>query len=280
MSTILELRAEVDDAMTLKLISQAFTEAAASKVQKIKDAFEQNRQFYEDISRVYHVVQASGEKLQLHAKKQKVKEKKTLSVAVTSNQRFYGNINISIMQEFMSRTENQTTQLVVIGATGRDFLKSKLFERSYESILFKKDNPTLEESRAFLDKVGGYDQVFVYFPKFVTLMTQTVGVMDICQAAQAGETDSDQEFDILFEPEYSQILSFFQKQVQQLLFVRVMMEADLSRTAARMISMSGAEDRSNEIIKIKRLELRKLQTTIVNAKLLETFAALKGVRKN
>ena len=88
-----------------------------------------------------------------------------------------------------------------------------------------------------------------------------------------------EEINILFEPEYSEILGFFQTQVRSLLFLRVMLETDLARTAARLITMSGAEERASDVIKQKRSQLRKMQASIINTKLLETFNAMKGVRR-
>jgi F0F1-type ATP synthase gamma subunit len=57
-----------------------------------------------------------------------------------------------------------------------------------------------------------------------------------------------------------------------------LLETDLARTAARLITMSGAEERARDIIKQKRSQLRKMQASIINIKLLETFNAMKGLR--
>lgn len=296
MPTTSEIKLELDDAQTLKMISSAFMEAAAARVQKIKSEFEKNSQFYEEISRLYHLVQVAKTKhpkderewggMFLRRPREAVPkgteakdEGKTAAVAVTSNQRFYGNLNVNIMQQFVSDVVSAKSDVMVIGVTGRDYMKSSDFSRKYEEIIFEHDNPTNEETRSFLDKVSQYDGVTLYFPKFVSLVTQKVGVLDITQAAHAGDKIPDDEINILFEPELSRILEFFKLQVRSLLFLRVMLEADLSRTAARLITMSAAEERSGELIKIKKSQLRKLQSSITNAKLLETFSAIKGVQK-
>ncbi len=296
MPTPAEIKLELDDAQTLRMISSAFMEAAAARVQKIKNEFEKNSQFYDEISKLYHLVQVARAKhpkderewggmffrkpIPAEAEKEEEKKKeKGVMVAVTSNQRFYGNLNVNIMQEFVTDAVSKKTDIVVIGVTGRDFMKTSDFSRSYEEIVFEHDNPTSEETRKFLEKVGPYDQVTLYFPKFVSLVTQKVGSIDITQASHPGDKVPDDEMNILFEPELSRILEFFKHQVRSLLFLRVMLEADLSRTAARLITMSAAEERSGELIKVKKSQLRKLQSSITNAKLLETFSAIKGVQK-
>ena len=273
MPTISDLRLELDDATTLKLISSAFTESAASRIQRIKNKFETNRQFYDEISHVYHLVRLSGKNLRIKGMKEE-KTGKTLTVAVTSNQRFYGNLNVNIMHEFLDAIGKADTDILVIGTTGYDFMRSSGLTKPYEHMIFVHDDPTHEETSAFLDKIMPYETVTMYHPKFLSLVAQTVGMVDITQAVAANDKIPDNEIHILFEPEYGKILEFFQRQVRSLLFLHVMLEADLSRTAARLITMSGAEERSTDLIKQKKGELRKIQASIANVKLLETFAGM------
>ncbi|OGG30042.1 hypothetical protein A3A63_01835 [Candidatus Gottesmanbacteria bacterium RIFCSPLOWO2_01_FULL_46_9] len=278
MPTIADLKLELDDATTLKLISSAFTEAAAARVQKIKGQFETNRQFYDEISHVYHLVRLSGKIISVASNK-KPAESKTLSVAVTSNQRFYGSLNVNIMHGFMDAVDRVNTDILILGTTGADFMRSNSYTKPYEHMIFAHDDPTKEETKSFLDKITPYDTVMVYYPKFMSLVTQTVGIVDITQAVSASDKAPEEEIHILFEPEFGRILEFFQRQVRALLFLHVMLEADLSRTAARLITMSSAEERSTALIKQKRSELRKIQASINNAKLLETFSGISKWKK-
>lgn len=273
MPTIADLKLELDDATTLKLISSAFTEAAASRIQKIKKQFETNRQFYDEISHVYHLVRESGKLLKLKGNKP-TGTGKSLAVAATSNQRFYGNLNVNIMHGFLDAISHMETDVLVIGTTGADNIRSSGYTKPYEHMIFAHDYPTPEETRAFLDKIMPYESVMMYYPKFISLVTQTVGSTDVTQTVSKTDKAADDEIHILFEPEYDKILEFFQRQVRSLLFLRVMLEADLSRTAARLITMSSADERSTILIKQKRSELRKIQASIANAKLLETFAGI------
>jgi ATP synthase F1 gamma subunit len=273
MPTIADLKLELDDAMTLKLIRSAFTEAAASRIQKIKTKFETNKQFYDEISHVYHLVRESGKLMKFNTKSARTTTK-SLAIAVTSNQRFYGNLNINIMRGFLDAISRMQTDVLIVGTTGHDFLRSTGYTKPYEHMIFLHDDPTQEETRAFLDKIMPYDSVMVYYAKFVSLVTQTVGSIDLTQTVSLNDKTPEDEIHILFEPEYDKILEFFQRQVRSLLFLRVMLEADLSRTAARLITMSGAEERSTALIKSKKVELRKIQVSIANAKLLETFAGI------
>ena len=112
-----------------------------------------------------------------------------------------------------------------------------------------------------MESIREYGKISVYYPKFVSLLTQTVGVIDITQTAAVEEKDLEEEIHILFEPELKMMLEFFETQVRTLLFLRVMLETNLSRTAARLISMSAAEERADEMIRDKKSQLRKAKTS-------------------
>lgn len=284
MPAITDLKEELDDLTTMKFIASAFTEASAARIKNIRTQFERNREFYDEISQVYHLVRVSAYKLKLipggkGVTPPKAPDAKILSVAITSNQRFYGSLNINIMRKYAEETEKQKTELLVIGSTGLQFMKSSGFIHPYDTYNFAKDTPSSEELKGFLEKTKDYDSVFLYYPKFATLLSQTVGVIDITQFAVPKELEPKEEIKILFEPELSNILEFFQTTVRSLLFLRVMLEVDLARTAARLVAMSAAEERSDELIKDKKSQLRKTMTSLVNRQLLETFSGMSKWKK-
>ena len=66
---------------------------------------------------------------------------------------------------------------------------------------------------------------------------------------------------------------FFENQVRQLLFNRIMLESELSRTAARLVKMNSTEERAEGIIQEKRRVLRKETMVIEDIRLLETFTS-------
>lgn len=307
-----EVKLELDDAMTMKFIASAFMEASASRIQKIKKAFEINKEFYTEVSQLYHVVKHNQMLLEAQqalehvaVQKKPVKAKKILSVAMTSNQRFVGNQNITIIEHFLEKVEGLDSDILIVGATGESVVKSLGFAHPYKTFRFADDIPNLEDIKKFLDSISEYTSVFLYYPKFVSLMRQVVGVIDICEVGEKGaqsqgfgevvekkgepektafatekkvEKPVEEEVQAIFEPELSKVLDFFDHQVRTLLFRRVILEIDLSRTAARLMTMSSADERSGTVIKQKKGELRKLQNTISNMKLLETFAAIRGAK--
>lgn len=276
MPVINDLKAELNELTTFKFIATAFTEASAVKLRKIRGMFEINRQFYDEISHIYHLVQVNAARQNLKILPILVSKPKVLSVAITSNLRFYGMLNIDIIKHFINDSEKDGSDKLVIGSTGIEYIKSIKFKNKYEIMSFKKDDPNGQEATQFLEKVKSYDKVMVYYPKFVSLLFQSVGVTDITQSNIMDRKDPDETVHIIFEPELSKIMAFFQSQIRLLLFLRIMLEAELARTAARLLTMSAAEEKTDEMIKHNKTILSKTISSFLNTQLLETFA---GIRK-
>lgn len=279
MPVIADIKEELNDLTTFKYISGAFTEASAVKLRNIRSSFEKNSRFYEEVTHLYHLVELSAKKAQLNRPKTTAAAAvKTLSIAITSNLRFFGNLNLEIIKTYIDNISKINTDLIVIGSTGHEYLDSINFNKSYEKIVFPKDLPTNEETRFFLYKTIPYDKVMIYYPKFISFLTQSAGVTDITQKTDSGEDIKDEETSIIFEPELSKMLDFFETQVRIILFRRVLLETDLARTAARLLTMSQAEERSDREIMETKIRLRKIIRSYVNTRLLETFSGIREWR--
>lgn len=277
MSVLEDLRNELTEITTLKYISAAFAESSSARIGKIRDQFEKNKQYYEEISEVYHMVKVSAgvEDREL----ERAREQGAAVVALTSNHRFFGMLNINTMASFVDETKNMDVDRYVIGQTGADYIQMIHYDKPVESVVCANDKPTREEAREFIKRLTKYTQVFLFYPKFHTMVRQTVEMTDITQTAMPEEVQAKKMVDQIFEPELSQILTFFEDQVRALLFERALLEVDLSRTAARLLAMSAAEERADKLVIEKRAQIGKVRGAILNAQLLETFAGIKKWKK-
>ena len=265
--------------MTFKHISAAFTEAAAVKLKNIRDAFNRNARYYEEINDIYHLVEMNAKRMQMEQIKSQIERKSTrLYIAFTSNQRFFGSINTEIMNIFIRDSDNPSIEKMIIGATGKAYLRSVGQEFSYKEMDFKKDLPAEDEIVQFLKMTENYDQVRVFYPKFISFLKQEVGITDITQKIALQDrkkTEKTEEIHLLFEPELDKMIKFFNTQVRWLLFQRIILESDMARTAARLLTMSQAEERTDFEIKKKKADLRKVVRSFTNAQLLDTFSGIK-----
>lgn len=282
MSSSLGIRQnELEDLETIGSVASALFNVSAEKIKRLRAAFEKNKTFYDDIADLYQSIkQTAFERGELPKKSVTVVQ--TVTVAFTSNIRFYGVVNAEVIEAFIKHMKSGvTSDYIVIGRTGKTLMENAPDVQGRVSYYaFKEDEPDDEERRQFLKNVASYNQVQIFYPSFRNVFSQKVVMQDITHTPSA-ETISGKTlaFDYIFEPELPKILNFFETKVRYLLFKRVMLESELSRTAARLIPMNRAQDRSvEEIIRLRRA-IRRKSTNFNDLRLLESFSAISKWKK-
>jgi len=283
--TIKEIDERLEEGKSLKAISQAFAEIANLKIKRIRSEVERNRLFFDEISKIYGIIKA-------FALKKKVaisKPKKRLCILITSNYRFNGKLNTSLINYFVGSTrELNDVDKIVLGRGAVDFFKASKILPEYKEILLKTDSPTPEELIFLVKIMSEYNQVLIFHSKLKSLLVQRATFTDITatsfytQAFQVNPHDSKKanEFlNFIFEPELPRVLNFFENQILTLLLEETFLESELSRTASRFISMDQAETEANKFIKesekIKGYAIRSME----NNKILENFASIVATQK-
>ena len=202
-----------------------------------------------------------------------------LTVALTSNQRFFGTLNNEIMSSVLNFCDKNNTSLLVMGNTGINYLRAINYNKTFQTMTLEQDIPSQKETGEFFQEIKRFDKVTIFYPKFISFLKQNVGLMEITSKiptlAESQKEKYKDEINLIFEPELSKMLKFFETEVKMLLFKRVLLETDLARTAARLLSMSQAEERTDYEIRLKKMELRKVTISFTNAQLLETFSGIK-----
>jgi len=272
MAKTVDLRNIIEETETLSEIASAYTEMSEMKIKQIRSAYELNARFYIEITYIYQHLMLTAANRKLLSPEG---ESKILSVAITSNQHFFGTMNLDVIDTFDNDSATKTLDRIVIGATGREHYQTQNNHSIKEFIQFKKDNPDPQEITDLLTRFHEYDKVLLYFPRFVTLLRQDTGIIDITYKPESHQMEGI-DLDFIFEPELPDILDFFNTQVRTILFNRTMIETDLARTASRMLSMSGAHERAETQIKNQKQQLDKRAKLIRNAQLLETVAGMRN----
>lgn len=276
--TIREIDELIEQGNSLKQIAQAYSEIANQKIKRIRIEVERNRLFFEEILSVYNLIK------ELAAKKKQAssKPKKTISLILTSNYRFYGNINSDLIDFFVAQTQKIDTDKILIGKAAVDFFRASKVDNKYQEVILKGDQPNAQELNSLVSLIKDYNQVLVFYSKLKTLLVQQPQVTDIA-ASYKEPPQSDQSkkenFRFIFEPQLSKILEFFDSQILILLLEATFLESEVSRTASRFISMDQAETEANKFI--KQYEMLKAYTkrSLENNTILENFASMMSVRR-
>lgn len=278
MPQIEEIKQELEQLQAVQFISSALVDISAQRIKNIRKLFERNHDFYNEIAEVYALVrrQAVSHGVFIHEHRQ-IERNEMLNVAVTSNSRFYGSLNRDVMDKFVRDSNERGGDRLVIGRTGETYLDRTGEKSGVKFMFFEDDYPTEDNTRRFLEETRQYESVFIYYPKFVNLFDQTVISLDITYVPEPGES-AEVPPKYIFEPELPKMMDFFETQVRHILFSRVMLEASLSRAAARMTRMHNSESKADSMIDDTRNKLRKKEAQVENIHLLDSIAGIKSIK--
>lgn len=275
--TIREVNETIEEGESLKAIALSYAEIASVKIRKIRAAVEQNRLFFDEIAQVYRIVrqQALANKVSLK------KTKPAVSILLTSNYGFYGNIDTEVIHLFLETTPKFPTDRVVIGKTGLAYLKAMRYFSPYEPLVFKQDLPQPSELKALNAAIRHYAQVLVFYPELHTLLVQKPAATDITQTYQQQFSKTAVLFGsyVIFEPELNKILQFFDSQIISLLLEQTFFEAELARTAARIIAMDQAQTEAGRYLETQKQLKAHLRRIIESNRLLENLNSMAAVRQ-
>lgn len=282
--TIKQIDQTLEEGQSLKAIAQAYSEIASLKIKRIRSAVERNRLFFDEILQVYGMVKS----LALKKKISVIKPKKRLCMLLTSNYRFYGNINSSLINYFLGSTRQlPDVDRMILGKGGVDYFKATNALPNSKEVLLKDDMPSGAELASLAKLSADYNQVLVFHSKFKSLLTQKATSTDITATSlylqdyiKAFDTKNNEAYArFIFEPELPKMLQFFDSQILTLLLEQTFLESELSRTASRFISMDQAETEANKFIKEYQTLKAYTKRNTDNNTILENFATLMAVRK-
>ncbi|MBI3486108.1 F0F1 ATP synthase subunit gamma [Candidatus Daviesbacteria bacterium] len=261
MATLKQINQEVKEAESLQLITQAFSDIASLKLKKIRAAVEQNRKFFNEVARVYRMVQLVATQQHKFLKK----NNKTILIMLTSNYHFYGNLNRDLINYFVNQTKVSNYDKIVVGKTGNDFLKGINYNKSYQSIIFKQDLPNDLELKDLVLRIKDYQRILVLYSQVKTLLSQIPSIQDITETPLPQNLPKE-PLSFIFEPEIEKVLQFFDGQITSLILEQLFFESELSRIAARLISMSEAESNAEGILKSKKRLLSVAKKNLDNTR--------------
>lgn len=269
----------LNEVSSLKLVTQAYTEIAAIKLQKIRAGIERNRTFFQEVTQVYRMVKVAADQKSVVSNNAPQK-KGTVSILLTSNQRFYGDLEHQLTKFFIEHTSTLDTDRIIIGTTAKQTFSALPKPLPAQSYIFSSDIPPLEELRKLVAEINNYEQIFVYYCRMQSVLVQSPAVVDLLQKPPEHYLESkEHSFHSIFEPEIEDMLDFFNTQITTLLFEQILLESELARTAARLTSMNEAQINADDMIKTQRKLLSSAKRSLDNSRLLDIIASYSHWRK-
>lgn len=276
--TTKQIKELIEQAQSLQQITQAFTQISSSKLKRIRVGVERNRQFFKDLTNIYGLINIIRKRRKLPMP---AKNGKTLSIMLTSNERFYGHVTSDLIEFYLVQISKIRADKIVIGRSGVEALKSMNYAMTYTPFIMKTDFPDNAEFVKLSEVVNQYSKVLVFHSQFESVLVQKPVISDITQSEQEVSDRTSISKDLIeqynnyiVEPEIKTIAEFFDNQIKILILESTFLESELARTASRLITMDSAQNEAEKFLSNQELSLLTAQRSIQNARILETIAAM------
>ncbi len=276
MALLKQITGILEEETALKLVAQTYGELALTKLQRIRSTIEKNRDFVREVGQTYYLIKAMSA---VEGKTPKNK-KGTISLLLTSNNHFYGDLENQLIKLYASHTPEFETDRVVVGQTAAEYLRAVGYRYPFEEKVFRSDLPENQELAGMVDRIQNYERVFVYHSRMQSILVQQPTFTDLTGSPAFTQELANQVFYYIFEPEVTKMLEFIERQIVALLLEQTFLEAELARTAARLVAMQEAQNNAGkEITKQKKL-LAQIRRRVFNNRLLEITLNRKAREQN
>jgi F-type H+-transporting ATPase subunit gamma len=250
----------------IESIARVYQEVAQMRMNQIREMVLRNREFIEELLKVYRVVRG------FQFEKKRVEKKKRVLVFLSSTERFYGSLILDIWREVERYLKEKGGDLAIVGRMGKYLAEKSGLKLNFFYFDLDDEKPELEKVKEIVDFIKGYEEILVFYGKFKTVLDQRVEITNI----GGREVEKEKiEKSYLFEPSPEEVSRFFEEELLFSFFNQVLWDHQLSRYATRMVSMYRAQENAKKLKEKMRMEMEKLKREIYNKKQIEQFAGYK-----
>lgn len=266
MPILKEIKENLKIVSNIGTITRIYQEIASLRMNKIRQRVLDNREFIEELSRVYTLAKrAYKEKPPIKSRGGRV------VVFLSGNERFYGTLILDIWREILNYLAEREADLAVVGRMGKYLAERSGFGHKMFYFELDDDNPETERIKGIIEFIKNYEEIIIFHGRFQTILSQKV-----VQSNISGEAIPEKELaevkSYLFEPTPEAVLEFFETELMSAFFNQTILEHRLSRYATRMVAMYQASEKAKERKRKLEIEGEKLERQLFNKKQTELFS--------
>lgn len=287
MSSAREMRLRIKSIKNLSQVTRALQTVSASKVRKSMQAMNATSAYADKAMQVLiHLAKQPGHQMLHPLLAERTNLKNTLCILITSDRGLAGSYNVNIVRKTLNYFEDFSTPVsyVAVGRKGRDMLvrRKKRVIADFSQI---PTPPRFSDVSAigwlavddFLERK--YDQIFVAYTQFESMLTQTPLVKRILPLIV--ETDHQKDLNqksnevrkspgvYSYEPGQAEILDEIVPRFTALQIYQSILVAQASENAARMMAMQNATENATELINVLQLDYNKARQQSITNEMLD-----------
>lgn len=301
MASSRQLRTKIQATRNIGQITKAMEMVAASKMRRAEDRALRARPYAAAALRLLKnlLTTAREEGFASHPLARGSKEGGTCVVAVTSDKGLCGGLNAAVQRlALQTARQGERTEIVAVGRKGKEFFENAGYPIVFEmaglpdAVRMSDIRPLASFLMGALER-GTYRNVVVCSTAFVSVLHQKALATEILPlsvealeevvagiipvrggALKAGGEREDPPVPFsVFEPSSGRIMEFLIPELVSVEVLHLLLEANASEHAARMVAMRNASDSAEDMVQRLNQRLNKARQSAITQELAEISTA-------
>lgn len=274
-----DIKREIKSKQNMKQITKAMEMVAASRLRRAQQAATAARPYADKLKEVVASI-AAGTKDVKHPMLETREIKKTGYLVITSDRGLAGGYNANILRKVTQtiQLKHKSTEeytLFVIGRKGRDYFRRRNMP-VVEEVIGLSDSPTFADIKSIASSAvnmfadGAYDELYLYYNKFVNAITQIPTETRLLPLEEISEGTKVSTYE--YEPSPEGVLEVLLPKYAETLIYSAVLDGKASEFGARMTAMGSATKNATKMIGQLTLTYNRARQAAITQEISEIVA--------
>jgi ATP synthase F1 gamma subunit len=268
-----QIKFEIEGLNALKGLVEVYEEVAAGRMQRVRGAVVQSRQFLTGLLEVFKKARVAYSALEKNKWRQK--NGKAVAVFVSANAGLYGDIVDRTFEIFAEYVEKNKPEVVVLGKLGLKMMNDRMPKQLFNYFDFSDEEVEMESFQIIMRYLIQFEVILVFYGTFKTILDQNPTMTTVSgEAIVVDDARVVKPTKFLFEPSVEAIAQVFEGEILSSLFEQTLHESQLAKFASRMLALDHSVDNIENRLGVMRMRERRVGHRSMNKKMLGTVSGI------
>lgn len=272
-----EIKSRIRSMEATRQITKAMEMVAASKLRKAQSQVLASRPYFETLYATIHdIVDANRDISSPYLRKRS--GNKALCVVIAGDRGLAGGYNSNVLKLSLAEMDGKELTVLPIGKKAVDFFKGRKIpaltaDYADASRVTLGDCFTVAKQLCKLFRDGTYDEIFVAYTNFVSVLSQTPSVLRLLPLVrQSTQREGTVSSDLVYEPDSAQVFETIVPEYLGGILYGALCESRAAEQAARRTAMDSATQNADEMIAGLSLEFNRARQAAITQEITEIVA--------
>ena len=271
-----EIKNRIRSMESTKQITKAMEMVAASKLRRAQAQVANSRPYFEILrDTIDDIVKNNHDFSSPYLNKRPVK--KVAYIVIAGDRGLAGGYNSNILKLVQQQIKDQDAVVLPIGRKTVDYFRARKVPMLTEDHALASDVSVGEcfsvaKNLAKGFRSGEYDEVYVAYTKFVSVLSQTPVVMQLLPLTKPEQEQKGISKDFLYEPDCTEVFDAIVPEYLGGILYGALCESRASEQAARRTAMDSATSNAEEMIADLSLKFNRARQAAITQEITEIVA--------